>query len=161
MRKWTSIISGWIFGAVMAVFVITPFVAEWLHREIPVYTVYPASFTVTCSSEAVIFAGEALKKEPFQVLDHGGIGRLEITWNFEGFNQVNTVPLLAPNGDFVPTRPIITTGQEFVVGPFMFPRHMDGELQSVSVKLPGYRFGFHRTTAEIGPIFLPPCDQPL
>lgn len=161
MMNWIAHISGWVVGVAISLLVATPWAVERLHRLIPIYEVSPASVTVICTPMAIVFSVKARKVAEFDVLDNGDLGRLRISWVFEGIEQTNTIPLIDADGDFVPTRPEHVAGDEFVVGPFMIPRHKENTLLSVSVVLPGYRWGFHQTTAVIGPIYLPPCPPGL
>lgn len=161
MRKWTANIGGWLLGLIMSFYVVTPWVAERLHQRLPVYEVDQSSVSVVCTPRTIVFSAKARKLRDFEVLQVGEIGRIRISWTFEGIEQTNTIPLLRPDGEFVPTGPQFVAGDEFVVGPFVVPRRNGGMLESVSVILPGHRWGFHRTLGIIGPIFLSAQQCPL
>lgn len=161
MMDWIVRIGGWLVGATMALLVVMPWMLEQIHRALPVYKVDPVSATVTCTPAMIIFSARAKKIEDFEVIRDDELDRLRIDWMLEGIEQRNSVPLISPDGSFVPTWPTFVAGDEFVVGPFVVPRRESGTLFSVTVVLPGYRWGLYRTTADIGPIYLPPCPAGL
>lgn len=157
MRRWVVNISGWLFGAALAAYVTVPWLAEQIHDAIPVYAP-PEAVAVGCGAGIVVVTARSRKLNDFHVAANQEPGWLLVTYRRDGRPFVETYPLIAPTGEVVVTRPAYVAGEDFIVGPFQF-RRPSPEARSVvvSVILPGYRWGFHRTTAAIGPMLLPDC----
>lgn len=156
-RRWTAIAAGWLFALIVSLYIAIPWVAETLSRWMPVYA-SPWNVEVRCEDGRIVLQGMSTKLDDFSVALDEDPGYLRIEWQFGDLPQTNTVPLIPPDGAFVPTRPTFVVGDDFVVGPFVIPRPPQPGGAIVHVVLPGYRFfGLYRTTAEIGPILIPPC----
>lgn len=157
MRRWLANVGGWLFGAILAAYITVPWIAERAHRGLPVYGP-PMSVVSMCDAARLVFTGKAKKLSNFDVLSNEEPGWLIARYLRDDRGFIETYPLVTPDGEVVVTRPAYVAGDEFTIGPFAMRAPEGATSIEVGVVLPGIRWGFHRTTAIIGPISLPPCS---
>jgi len=154
-------IAGWCVGTVLAVYVTVPLIAEVIHSVDDVYS-HPVGAISTCLDDgSTVVQSHATKLRSF-IVSQEEPGYVRVTYRIDGMPFGLVHPLVAPDRNIVPTRPIYHPGDSFVIGPFIFPplpRRADNV--SVSVILPGERFGFFNTRAVIGPMRTPNCADRL
>ena len=154
-------IAGWCVGAGLAVYVTIPPIVEAIHNVDDVYS-HPVGAISACLEDgSTVVQAQATKLRTF-IVSQEEPGYVRVTYYIDGqmFGLVH--PLVTPHRDIVPTQPIYNPGDSFVIGPFIFPPLPRGaENISVSVVLPGERFGFFDTRAVIGPIGAPNCADRL
>lgn len=143
---------GWVIGLGLTVFISVPFIAEKMHMNDPVYEV-PRNARFVCFEDGVGLVAETTKLHPFIVLDKERPGWIKYSYTSKyGQHVSDTAPFLDYDEKLIDTRPSYNAGDTFRVGPLKVPLPTEVTNVRVYVVLPGYRYGFLRTFAEIGPL---------
>ncbi|MFP1634068.1 hypothetical protein ACLB6G_20250 [Zhengella sp. ZM62] len=104
----------------------------------------------------LIVAAVSRKLEPCTVRD-GSPVTLVARWSEASSTRYKSYPAFSPEGDMIEGAPLILTGEEFLVGPFVIEDRpaILRRIESVSVRLPCSFDGGVTRTATIGPLERP------
>lgn len=144
--------AGWLVGAALAGYVVVPVAADIIHAADDVYAP-PFDVAATCLPDGTAVVSARSRKLATFTVSRDEPGYLLVRYDLDGQPFGLAHPLVRPDRNVVATQPIYVVGDEFPVGPFLLPALPSGAAGvTVTVVLPGDRFGFHHTRATIGPL---------